>query len=263
MLIEGVGFIYQIVFCFSNSDSMNDDIIVQTKDLVRSYEFGETEVFALNGVDIDIYRGEFACILGPSGAGKTTLLNMIGGIDYPSKGEVIVDGDNISEYNKDELNDYRRDSVGWVFQFFNIVASLRAWENVGLALEFQGIKDKSEIKTRSYDLLKKVGLEGKELRFPSQLSGGEQQRVAIARALVKKPKIIVADEPTGNLDFVTGQKIAELIRDLNKQEGTTLIAVSHDISITQYADRVFHLKMGKIEKIEEQPESVSYKKVRE
>ena len=242
---------------------MNEDIIVQTKDLVRSFEFGETEVFALNGVDIDIYRGEFACILGPSGAGKTTLLNMIGGIDYPSKGEVIVDGDNISEYNKDELNDYRRDSVGWVFQFFNIVASLRAWENVGLALEFQGIKDKSEIKTRSYNLLKKVGLEGKELRFPSQLSGGEQQRVAIARALVKKPKIIVADEPTGNLDFVTGQKIAELIRDLNKQEGTTLIAVSHDISITQYADRVLHLKMGKIEKIEEQPESVSYKKVRE
>ena len=242
---------------------MNDDIIVQTKDLVRSFEFGETEVFALNGVDIDIYRGEFACILGPSGAGKTTLLNMIGGIDYPSKGEVIVDGDNISEYNKDELNDYRRNSVGWVFQFFNIVASLRAWENVGLALEFQGLKDKSEIKSRSYDLLKKVGLEGKELRFPSQLSGGEQQRVAIARALVKKPKIIVADEPTGNLDFVTGQKIAELIRDLNKQEGTTLIAVSHDISITQYADRVLHLKMGKIEKIEEQPDSVSYKKVRE
>ncbi|TET80521.1 MAG: ABC transporter ATP-binding protein [Candidatus Heimdallarchaeota archaeon] len=184
-------------------------------------------------------------------------------MDYPSKGKVIVDGDNISEYNNNELNDYRRDSVGWVFQFFNIVASLRAWENVGLALEFQGLKDKSEIKSRSYDLLKKVGLEGKELRFPSQLSGGEQQRVAIARALVKKPKIIVADEPTGNLDFVTGQKIAELIRDLNKQEGTTLIAVSHDISITQYADRVFHLKMGKIEKIEEQPESVSFKKVRE
>ena len=256
-------YLFDSIYCFSNSDSMKEDIIVQTKDLVRSFEFGETEVFALNGVDIDIYRGEFACILGPSGAGKTTLLNMIGGIDYPSKGEVIVDGDNISEYNKDELNDYRRDSVGWVFQFFNIVASLRSWENVGLALEFQGLKDKSEIKSRSYDLLNKVGVEGKELRFPSQLSGGEQQRVAIARALVKKPKIIVADEPTGNLDFVTGQKIAELIRDLNKQEGTTLIAVSHDISITQYADRVFHLKMGKIEKIEEQPKSVSYKKVRE
>ena len=196
---------------------MKDEIIVQTKELVRSFEFGETEVLALNGVDIEIYKGEFACVLGPSGAGKTTLLNMIGGIDYPTKGMVFVDGDNISEYNKSELNDYRRNSIGWVFQFFNLVASLRAWENVGLALEFQGIKDKEAIKSRSYDMLKKVGLEGKELRFPGQLSGGEQQRVAIARALVKNPKLIVADEPTGNLDFITGQKIAELIKDLNKQ----------------------------------------------
>lgn len=242
---------------------MEDEIIVQTKELVRSFEFGETEVLALNGVDIDIYKGEFACVLGPSGAGKTTLLNMIGGIDYPTKGMVIVDGDNISEYNKNELNDFRRNSVGWVFQFFNIVASLRAWENVGLALEFQGIKDKEAIKSRSYDMLKKVGLEGKELRFPGQLSGGEQQRVAIARALVKNPKLIVADEPTGNLDFITGQKIAELIKDLNKQENTTLIVVSHDISITQFADRVFHLRMGKIEKIENQIETIGYKKVRE
>ncbi len=241
---------------------MDNDVIVKTQDLVRSFEFGETEVFALNGVDFEVYRGEFACVLGPSGAGKTTLLNMIGGIDYPTKGRVIVDGETISDYNKDDLNDYRRDSVGWVFQFFNIVASLRAWENVGLALEFQGIKDKNEIKSRSYDILKKVGLEGKELRFPSQLSGGEQQRVAIARALVKKPKLIVADEPTGNLDFVTGQKIAELIRELNKEEGTTLIVVSHDISITQYADRVFHLRMGKIEKIENQISNSNYKKVR-
>ena len=242
---------------------MKDEIIVQTKELVRSFEFGETEVLALNGVDIEIYKGEFACVLGPSGAGKTTLLNMIGGIDYPTKGMVFVDGDNISEYNKSELNDYRRNSIGWVFQFFNIVASLRAWENVGLALEFQGIKDKEAIKSRSYDMLKKVGLEGKELRFPGQLSGGEQQRVAIARALVKNPKLIVADEPTGNLDFITGQKIAELIKDLNKQENTTLIVVSHDISITQFADRVFHLRMGKIEKIENQIETIGYKKVRE
>lgn len=242
---------------------MKDEIIVQTKELVRSFEFGETEVLALNGVDIEIYKGEFACVLGPSGAGKTTLLNMIGGIDYPTKGMVFVDGDNISEYNKSELNDYRRNSIGWVFQFFNLVASLRAWENVGLALEFQGIKDKEAIKSRSYDMLKKVGLEGKELRFPGQLSGGEQQRVAIARALVKNPKLIVADEPTGNLDFITGQKIAELIKDLNKQENTTLIVVSHDISITQFADRVFHLRMGKIEKIENQIETIGYKKVRE
>ncbi|MHA1563327.1 MAG: ABC transporter ATP-binding protein, partial [Promethearchaeota archaeon] len=130
----------------------------------------------------------------------------------------------------------------------------RSWENVGLSLEFQGKLKKSEIKEESFKILKEVGLEGKENRFPSQLSGGEQQRVAIARALVKKPKIIVADEPTGNLDFVTGQKIGELMRNLNKKEGTTFIVVSHDINITKYADRVYHLKMGKIEKIEEKEE---------
>lgn len=238
---------------------MNEDIIVQTKELVRSFEFGETEVLALNGVNIEIYRGEFACVLGPSGAGKTTLLNMIGGIDHPTEGEVIVDGENISEYKEDRLNDYRRNDVGWIFQFFNIVASLRAWENVGLALEFQGEKDRDEIKSRAYDMLKEVGLEGKELRFPSQLSGGEQQRVALARALVKKPKIIVADEPTGNLDFITGQKISELIKELNRKEGITLIVVSHDYNITQYADRVFHLRMGKIEKIENKNEILNRK----
>lgn len=225
--------------------------MIKTVGLKRTFEFGESEVYALNGVDMEVQKGELIVILGPSGAGKTTLLNMIGGIDLPSEGEVIVDKKIITDYTKNEMNDYRRNDVGWVFQFFNIVASLRAWENVGLALEFQGIKDKKKVRKRSFEILKKVGLEGKEYRFPSQLSGGEQQRVAIARALVKNPKILVADEPTGNLDFVTGQSIAELLRELNVKEKTTLIVVSHDSSITQYADRVFHLRMGKIEKIEE------------
>ena len=126
---------------------------------------------------------------------------------------------------------------------------MRAWENIGLALEFQGIKNRKEIKERAYNILAKVGLAGMEMRFPSQLSGGEQQRVAIARALVKKPKLIVADEPTGNLDFVTGQKIAELMQTLNREEGITFIVVSHDTSITRYAERIYHLKMGKIDKI--------------
>ena len=188
---------------------------------------------------------------------------MIGGIDRPTDGEVIVDGNIITEYSLDQLNSYRRNDVGWIFQFFNIVASLRAWENVGLALEFQGGFSKNQIKERSFELLKQVGLEGKENRFPSQLSGGEQQRVAIARALIKKPKIIVADEPTGNLDFVTGQSIAELMLNLNRQENTTFIVVSHDLNITQYADRVFHLRMGKIEHIEEQPQNSVPKKVQE
>ncbi len=242
---------------------LSKEIAVRTKGLIRSFEFGESEVYALNGVDMEVYKGEFVVVLGPSGAGKTTLLNMIGGIDLPSEGEVYVGERNITNYKTKQMNTYRRDEVGWVFQFFNIVASLRAWENVGLALEFQGIKDKREIRRRSFDVLKKVGLEGKEHRFPSQLSGGEQQRVAIARALVKNPRILVADEPTGNLDFVTGQSIAELLRELNEKEKTTLIVVSHDISITQYANRVFHLRMGKIEKIEEEPTNRDTKKVRE
>ncbi|MHA1504781.1 MAG: ABC transporter ATP-binding protein, partial [Candidatus Heimdallarchaeota archaeon] len=230
---------------------MTKEIVVSTQEVKRIFEFGETEVFALDGVSMDVFKGEFVVVLGPSGAGKTTLLNMIGGIDRPTEGKVLVGGENITDYSLDQLNTYRRNDVGWIFQFFNIVASLRAWENIGLALEFQGGFSKSEIKERAFELLKQVGLEGKEDRFPSQLSGGEQQRVAIARALIKKPKIVVADEPTGNLDYVTGQSIAELMRNLNQQEETTFIVVSHDLSITQFADRVFHLKMGKIEKIEE------------
>lgn len=237
--------------------------MVTIRNLTRSFEFGESQVLALNGVDMEVKKGEFVVVLGPSGAGKTTLLNMVGGIDHPTEGEVIVDGELITSYNLEELNTYRRNDVGWVFQFFNIVASLRAWENVGLALEFQGGLKQTEIKEKVFKILKDVGLEGKEDRFPSQLSGGEQQRVAIARALIKKPKIVVADEPTGNLDFVTGQSIAELMRDLNRQEESTFIVVSHDLNITQFADRVFHLRMGKIEKVEEQPQMKMTKKVQE
>ncbi len=241
----------------------NKNTIVKVKNLRRTFSFGESEVVALDDVNLNIIRGEFAVILGPSGAGKTTLLNMIGGIDVPNAGMVEVDNEIITAYSKDKLNEYRRNVVGWVFQFFNLVASLRAWENVGLALEFKGKYKHQEIKELSYKYLDLVGLKGKEERFPSQLSGGEQQRVAIARALVKHPKIVVADEPTGNLDYVTGQKIAELMRELNKKENITFIVVSHDLNITQYADRVFHLKMGKIAKIDDHPGFIGDKKVRD
>lgn len=223
--------------------------IVQINGLTRVFPFGESKILALNGVDLAVNPGEFVVILGPSGAGKTTLLNMIGGIDHPSEGIIIVDKENIESSSNDDLNLYRRKKVGWIFQFFNIVDSLRAWENVGLALEFNEMKKRSEIKEKSFEILEKVGLKGKENRFPSQLSGGEQQRVAIARALVKKPSIIVADEPTGNLDYITGEKIAELMQELNREEGITFIVVSHDLNITKFADRVYHLKMGKIENI--------------
>ena len=231
-------------------NKMKSEDIVIVNNLKRVFEFGESKIYALNGVDLKIKKGEFIVILGPSGAGKTTLLNMIGGIDHPTEGDVIVANENLNDFSNNRMNTYRRNKVGWIFQFFNIIASLRVWENVGLALEFQGMKNKKEIRKLSYEILKKVGLEGKEKRFPSQLSGGEQQRVAIARALVKKPLIVVADEPTGNLDYVTGQQIAELMRKLNEEEGITFIVVSHDIAITQFAERVFHLKMGKIDKIE-------------
>ena len=231
-------------------NKMESEDIVIVNNLKRVFEFGESKIYALNGVDLKIKKGEFIVILGPSGAGKTTLLNMIGGIDHPTEGDIIVANENLNDFSNNRMNTYRRNKVGWIFQFFNIIASLRVWENVGLALEFQGMKNKKEIRKLSYEILKKVGLEGKEKRFPSQLSGGEQQRVAIARALVKKPLIVVADEPTGNLDYVTGQQIAELMRKLNKEEGITFIVVSHDIAITQFAERVFHLKMGKIDKIE-------------
>ncbi len=239
------------------ASSSPTESIVLTKNLKRIFEFGETKIHALNGIDLSIESGEFIVILGPSGAGKTTLLNMIGGIDHPSSGEVIVDSDALHALSEDQLNVYRRTKVGWIFQFFNIVDSLRAWENVGLALEFQGNKNRKEIKQKAFEILEKVGLKDKEYRFPSQLSGGEQQRVAIARALVKKPQIIVADEPTGNLDYVTGQKIAELMQSLNKHEKITFVVVSHDISITQFADRVYHLRMGKIEKIQNNTDDLS------
>ncbi|MCF2138760.1 MAG: ABC transporter ATP-binding protein [Candidatus Lokiarchaeota archaeon] len=243
---------------------MDKKLLVKTKDLRREFEFGNTKIHALDGVDLEVKEGEFIVILGPSGAGKTTLLNMIGGIDHPTSGSIEVDGEPIHEFSNKQLNDYRKEKVGWVFQFFNIVDSLRAWENVGLALEFKGLKDHKEIKAKSFDILEKVGLKGKEMRFPSQLSGGEQQRVAIARALVKKPKLIVADEPTGNLDYITGQTIAELMQKLNRQEGITFIVVSHDISITKFAECIYHLRMGKIDKVQNSISDLQYtKKIQE
>ncbi|MFX0183206.1 MAG: ABC transporter ATP-binding protein [Candidatus Hodarchaeota archaeon] len=224
--------------------------VVIVSDVHREFILGEDIiVHALRGVSMEVFKGEFIVVLGPSGSGKTTLLNQIGGIDSPTKGSVKIHGEEITKWGKGKLAKYRRDTVGWIFQFFNLIPSLRAWENVGLALEFRG--DRKEIKKRSCEVLEAVGLGDKTDRFPSQLSGGEQQRVAIARALVKNPEIVVADEPTGNLDFVTGQKIADLMKELNKKYGGTFIVVSHDLSITEKAERVFHLRDGRIESVED------------
>jgi putative ABC transport system ATP-binding protein len=218
--------------------------IIVARDLQRTFTLGEVKVNALRGIDLEISRGEFIVILGPSGSGKTTLLNMIGGIDSPTGGTIIVDGQQVNNYNEKSLSAYRREKVGWIFQFFNLIPSLTAVENVALALEMA--QDSDDIMNRSHHALELVGIPDKANMFPSQLSGGEQQRVAIARALVKKPEIVLADEPTGNLDWSTGKKVAGLMKELNEKEGITFVVVSHDISITDEADRVIHLQDGKI-----------------
>lgn len=218
-------------------------------DVHREFTLGTQIVHALRGVSLEVYEGEFIVVLGPSGSGKTTLLNQIGGIDTPTKGNIKIKGEEITQWSTGQLGDYRRNQVGWIFQFFNLIPSLRAWENVALALEFKG--DRKDTRKRACEMLEAVGLGDKTDRFPSQLSGGEQQRVAIARALVKNPTIVVADEPTGNLDFVTGERIADLMKELNEKFGGTYIVVSHDISITKKAQRVFHLRDGQIEAVED------------
>lgn len=220
------------------------DLIVSIKGVKRTYELGEVKVNALQGIDLDVKRGEVLVILGPSGSGKTTLLNILGGIDTPTAGSVTVNHLNIEGYKEKQLSKFRRENVGWIFQFFNLIPSLTAIENVALALEMA--RDTDKMMERSHETLALVGIADKADMFPSQLSGGEQQRVAIARALVKKPKMVLADEPTGNLDWETGQKIADLMKTLNTQEGITFVIVSHDISIAQVADRVIHLRDGKI-----------------
>ncbi|MFX1511418.1 MAG: ABC transporter ATP-binding protein [Promethearchaeota archaeon] len=235
----------------------NPAVIVS--DVHREFPMGDHVVYALRGVTMEVYEGEFVVVLGPSGSGKTTLLNQIGGIDSPTRGTIRITGEDITEWGRARLSEYRRDRVGWIFQFFNLIPSLRAWENVGLALEFKG--DRKGIRQRSSEMLDAVGLGNKIDRFPSQLSGGEQQRVAIARALVKNPQIVVADEPTGNLDYVTGQKIADLMLELNKNYGGTYIVVSHDLSITEKAERVYHLRDGQIASVEDHPSLIRRKKV--
>jgi len=233
--------------------------LISATNLTRSYKLGTVTVDALRGVDLDIKRGEFLVILGPSGSGKTTLLNILGGIDSPTSGKVVVNGKDIGGFSESERSAYRRNTVGWVFQFFNLIPSLTAIENVALALEMAD--DRADMMKRSLDALSLVGLAERANNFPSQMSGGEQQRVAIARALVKRPMLVLADEPTGNLDWSTGQKIASLMRELNQHEGITFIVVSHDISITEVADRVIHIKDGRIS--EEDAAMPSSKKVKE
>ncbi|MGN1004259.1 MAG: ABC transporter ATP-binding protein [Oscillospiraceae bacterium] len=209
----------------------------------KTYQMGEVTINAVDGVDFVIEKGEFAIIVGPSGAGKTTVLNMLGGMDACSGGTIMVDGARVSDFNAKQLTGYRRHDIGFVFQFYNLVQNLTALENVELAAQI--CTDPLDAR----EVLERVGLGHRLDNFPAQLSGGEQQRVAIARALAKNPKLLLCDEPTGALDYVTGKQILKLLQDTCRQEGMTVVVITHNTALTPMADRVIHIKNGKVEKM--------------
>jgi putative ABC transport system ATP-binding protein len=223
---------------------MNGDVLIEMRGVTRNYQMGEVTVRALRGLDLTIKRGEFIVLLGPSGSGKTTTLNLLGGLDRPSGGSILVDGRKVTALNEKELTAYRRDQVGFIFQFFNLVPTLTARENVEFALALTG---RNDLAPRAERLLELVGLGPRADHFPAQLSGGEQQRVAIARALANEPPLLLCDEPTGNLDVETGQRVLQTIRDLNEQQGTTVVLVTHNVAIAPMARRVLRLRDGAVD----------------
>lgn len=214
------------------------------EDVQKIYQMGEVTIHAVDGVNFHIEKGEFAIIVGPSGAGKTTVLNMLGGMDACSGGVIQVDGALVSNYNSRQLTTYRRHDIGFVFQFYNLVQNLTALENVELAAQI--CKNPLDAK----EVLEHVGLGHRLGNFPAQLSGGEQQRVAIARALAKNPKLLLCDEPTGALDYVTGKQILKLLQDTCRQEGMTVVVITHNTALTPMADRVIRIKNGKVASME-------------
>lgn len=216
---------------------------VELKDVRKIYKMGEVEIAAAAGIDFSIKKGEFAVVVGPSGAGKTTVLNILGGMDVATSGEVWIDGNNITKYNPKQLTAYRRDDIGFVFQFYNLVPNLTALENVELALQI--CKEPLDAET----VLADVGLKERKANFPAQLSGGEQQRVSIARALAKNPKLLLCDEPTGALDYNTGKAILKLLQDTCREKGMTVILITHNSAITPMADRVIRMKNGRVDEI--------------
>lgn len=224
--------------------------IIQVKNLYKIYKVGTNKVYALNGVDFTIYKGEFCAIVGPSGSGKSTLLNMLAGLEKPSKGEVVIVGKHLEKMTENQLVGFRRENVGFIFQSYNLIKTLNAVENVALPLSFRGVPKKvRNEKAKKY--LKLVGLEKQMKHMANAMSGGQQQRVGIARALVLNPKIIFADEPTGNLDSRTTMEVLALMRRIVREQNQTLIMVTHDNHLASYADRQFHIVDGKIYKIEE------------
>lgn len=223
---------------------------VRLENVTKIYKMGEVEIHAADGIDFSISKGEFVVIVGPSGAGKTTVLNILGGMDTATAGKVLVDGKDVAKYTPKMLTGYRRDDIGFVFQFYNLVPNLTALENVELALQI--CKEPLDAKS----VLEDVGLGDRLDNFPAQLSGGEQQRVSIARALAKKPKLLLCDEPTGALDYNTGKAILKLLQDTCRQKGMTVIVITHNSAIAPMADRIIHIKNGKVFGMELNPNPV-------
>ena len=220
--------------------------ILQLEKVERIYRKGTSEVHALAGVELSIEKGEFLAIVGPSGSGKTTLLNIIGCLDSPTNGSVLYDGKILATLNANELSDYRKDHISFIFQSYNLIPVLTVRENVELPLVIERKLNKKEMKERSMAVLKSVGLEGKENRLPSELSGGQEQRVAIARALVKDPFIVLADEPTANLDSTTAAEVIELMKKINAEHNATFIFSTHDPRMEKHARRVITIQDGLI-----------------
>jgi putative ABC transport system ATP-binding protein len=236
---------------------LDDENTVLLENVSKIYQMGEVQVHALKEISLAISKGEFVVVLGPSGSGKTTMLNCIGGIDSPTTGTIVVGGNDISRLNEKELTSFRRDTVGFIFQFFNLIPTLTARENVEFALDLVP----REKRGSAMKVLEQVGLGDRADHFPSQLSGGEQQRVAVARALAKRPPVVLCDEPTGELDFDTGKMILRLMRDIARQEKCNFLVVTHNSAIAQMADTVIRLHSGEISSAEknehpEEPENL-------
>lgn len=224
--------------------------MISFNHISKIYQVGDQKVKALDDVSFSIEKGKFTVILGPSGSGKSTLLNLLGGMDRATEGDFLFDGKEVTSLSDKELSIYRKDIVGFVFQFYNLIPSLTALENISIAAQLtDNVKD-------SEDFLDKVGLSHRKNNFPNQLSGGEMQRVSIARALAKKPKLLLCDEPTGALDSKTGQKIIELLQEASKDKGVAVVMVTHNAEFSEFADTVIHLKDGKINSIIDNQDTV-------
>lgn len=225
------------------------ETIISVKDLKKVYRMGQEKVYALNGINLEIKKGEICCLFGTSGSGKSTLLNMVAGLEKPTRGSIVIKGTHVEKLNEKQLAKFRQKNVGFIFQSYNLLANLTALENVMLPLILKGYPTRARNK-EALKMLKAVGLGNRIHHKPNQMSGGQQQRVSIARAFVENPEIILADEPTGNLDTKTTEEIMQLIAGMVEENGQTMLLVSHDNEASAYADRIVHIKDGEIENIE-------------